>query len=553
MDERMRKDWPSDLAPDLNYSKGQKPLHEYLRDNARLNPEKVAIIWYGREITYRELDDLSEGFAIFLSNSGVKKGEHVALFLSNSPQYFIAHYGIQKIGAVVSPCSPLFKEWELEYQLNDMEAKVIVAADSLYNVVAKVQSKTKIEQIILTNYGDLLPTEPTLNVPEEICKPKPFIPGVKDMLSVINDVKSSISAVNVDVNMDDISLMVYTSGTTGKSKGAMLSYENALFKTAAVTQSSQILAKDVLLTVVPLYHIAGMLLGLNCPIYTNSSMVLLYRFDPIAVLQAIDRYKCTWWYSVVPMNVAVMQVPNAGQYDISSLRTSRGTSFGITLSQEIAEAWAKFTRGCQICEAAYGLSETHTADTFMPSNAVKWGTQGIPIYQTKIRIVDPETDKERPVGEMGEIVISNPGVFKRYWNKPKETAQTLRDGWVFTGDMGFLDEDNYLYFCGRFKEMIKVSGYSVFPEDVEAMLIRHEGIAQVAVTGVPNDQKGEVVKAYVVLKPEQGTHITDQNIIDWAKQRMAPYKAPRFVEFRESLPATGAGKVLRRLLKEEQS
>lgn len=550
MDKGFHKDWPSNLAPDLTYIRGRKPLHEYLRDNARQNPERIAIIWYGREISYGELNDLSERFAAFLSSSGVKKGEHVALYLSNCPQYFIAHFGIQKIGAVVSPCSPLFKEWELEYQLNDMEAKVIVAADSLYDVVAKVQSRTKIERIILTNYGDFLPAEPTLNVPVEICKPKTFIPDTQDMLLVIDDVKSPIPVVKVDI--DDVSLMIYTSGTTGKPKGAMLSYGNALFKTAAATQSSEILEKDIFLTVVPLYHIAGMLLGLNCPIYANASMVLLYRFDPFAVLQAIDRYKCSWWYSIVPMNVAVMQLPDAGHYDISSLRTSRGTSFGITLTEEIAEAWAKFTGGCQICEGAYGLSETHTADTFMPSNAVRWGTQGIPTYDTKIRILDPETGQERPSGEMGEIVISNPGVFKGYWNKPEESAQTLRDGWVYTGDMGQLDAENYLTFCGRFKEMIKVSGYSVFPEEVEAMLIRHEGIAQVAVTGVPDTQKGEVVKAYVVRKSGQSPEITDQSIMDWAKERMASYKAPRLVEFRESLPATGAGKVLRRLLKEDR-
>ncbi len=546
MDNFKRKSWPQYLSPELSYRQGQKPLHEYLRDNAKLNPEKIAIIWYGREITYRELNDLSDRFAMFLTATGVKKGDHVALFLTNCPQYFIAHYGIQKIGAVVGPCSPLFKEWELEYQLNDMEAKVIIAADSLYDIVAKVQPKTKIEEVILTNYGDLLPAQPTLNVPAEICKPKPFIPGVYDMISVINDLESS--ALVVDLNMKDVGLMVYTSGTTGQPKGAMLSYGNALFKTAAVAQSSKIETEDVLLTVVPLYHIAGMLLGLNCPIYANASMVLLYRFDPVSVLQAIEVYKCTWWYSVVPMNLAVMQVPNAGQYDISSLRTSRATSFGIILTKEIAEGWAKFTGGCEIFEAAYGLSETHTADTFMPSTSVKWGTQGIPNYETVIRIINTETGAEMPVGEMGEIVISNPGVFQGYWNKPEATTQTLHDGWVFTGDMGWLDEDGYLIFSGRFKEMIKVSGYSVFPEEVEAMLIRHEAISQVAVTGVPDAQKGEVVKAYVVLNSEQGTHVTAQDIMDWSRQKMTSYKSPRYVEFRESLPATGAGKVLRRLL-----
>ncbi|SDI14226.1 AMP-binding protein [Desulfosporosinus hippei] len=549
MGERMRKEWPGDLDPKLNYSKGQKPLHEYLRDNARMNPEKVAIIWYGREITYKELDDLSEGFATYLSKSGVKKGENVALFLSNSPQYFIAHYGIQKIGAVVGPCSPLFKEWELEYQLNDMQAKVIVAVDSVYDVIAKVQSKTKIEQIILTSYSDFLPEKPTLNVPEEFSQPKPVISGVRDMLTVIKSVEALNSVVEID--MEDVSLLIYTSGTTGKPKGAMLTYKNTLFKAAAVSQSSSIMAEDVLLTVVPLYHIAGMLLGVNCPIYANASIVLLYRFDPIAVLQAIDLYKCTWWYSVAPMNIAVMQVKNAGVYDFSSLKTCRATSFGITLNQEIAQKWAEFTGGCGLCEGAYGLSETHTADTFMPSKAVKWGTQGIPNYETKIKIIDPETGKERPSGEMGEIVISNPGVFKGYWNKPEETTQTLSNGWVNTGDMGILDEDNYLTFCGRFKEMIKVSGYSVFPEEVEAMLIRYEGIVQVAVTGISDAQKGEVVKVYVVVKPDQRANITAEKIIEWAKQKMAPYKVPRLVEFRESLPATGAGKVLRRLLKDE--
>ncbi|TGE38557.1 AMP-dependent synthetase [Desulfosporosinus fructosivorans] len=547
MENCRHKCWPQDLSPELSYRQGQKPLHEYLRDNANLNPEKVAIIWYGRKITYRELNDLSERFAAFLTISGVKKGDHVALFLTNSPQYFIAHYGIQKIGAIVGPCSPLFKEWELEYQLNDMEAKVIVAADGLYDIVMKIQPKTQIDIVILTNYGDLLPAKPTFNVPAEICHPKLIIPpGVHDMMTVINDQEISVPFVNL--NMKDVSLLIYTSGTTGQPKGAMLSYENALFKTAAVAQNSKIWVEDVLLTVVPLYHIAGMLLGLNCPIYSNASMVLLYRFDPVAVLQAIERYKCTWWYSVVPMNLAIMQVPNAGQYDISSLRTTRATSFGIILTQEIAEAWAKFTGGCEIFEAAYGLSETHTADTFMPSTSVKWGTQGIPNYETVIRIIDPETGKEMPFGEMGEIVLTNPGVFQGYWKKLEATNQTLREGWVYTGDMGWLDEDGYLTFSGRFKEMIKVSGYSVFPEEVEAMLIRHEAIGQVAVTGVPDAQKGEVVKAYVVLKSELGTHITAQEIIDWAKQKMTSYKSPRYVEFRESLPATGAGKVLRRLL-----
>lgn len=549
MNKRERKGWPTNLSPVLSYRRGQKPLYEYLRDYAGLNPEKTAIIWYGREMSYQEINDLSDRFATFLRSSGIKKGDRVALFLSNCPQYFIAHYGIQKSGGVVCPCSPLFKEWELEYQLKDSAAKFIVAADSLYDIVSKVLPQTNIEQVILTNYGDLLPPEPTLNVPEEICQPKPLFPGVLDLLTAIND--TEILPQLEEMNMEDMALMVYTSGTTGMPKGAMLTHKNALFKAAALVQSNEIRTEGMILSVAPLYHIAGMLMGLNCTIYANATTVLLYRFDPIAVLQAIDRYKCTFWYSIVPMNVYVMQVPNPQQYDLSSLKINASTSFGIILTAEIAEAWAKFTGGCKLFEGAYGLSETHTGDTFMPSNAIKYGTQGIPTYETSLRILDPETGEEKATGEMGEIVLTNPGVFKGYRNRPEDTAQTLRDGWVYTGDMGFLDEDGYLTFSGRFKEMIKVSGYSVFPEEVEVMLIRHEAIAQVAVVGIDDPQKGEVVKAYVVLKPEQGTHITAQDIIEWAKQRMSPYKFPRFVEFRDSLPSTGSGKVLRRLLKDQ--
>lgn len=540
--------WPQYLSPILEYRQGKKPLYEYLRSYAQQNPDKIAVIWYGREITYGELDSLSDRFASYLHRCGVKAGDRVALFLSNSPQYFIAHYGIQKIGAIVGPVSPLFKAWELEYHLNDLEAKIIVAADSLYEVIAEVRAQTQLERIILTNYGDFLPAEPTLNVPEEIRKQKKLVDGTEDLLSIIQ--QTSENPPKVEVNLEDVGLMVYTSGTTGKPKGAMLSLRNALFKAAAGAQSNGVGANDVILSVAPLYHIAGMLMGLNTTVYANATTVLLYRFDPIAVAQAIERYKCTWWYSIAPMNIAVMQTPEAANYDLSSLKTNLGTSFGVVLTPEIAEAWAKFTGGCQLYEAAYGLSETHTGDTFMPKDRVKWGTQGIPTYETKIRIIDPETGQEKPAGEMGEIVVSNPGVFKGYWKKPEATAQTLRDGWVYTGDMGSLDEEGYLRFSGRFKEMIKVSGYSVFPEEVEAMLIRHEAIAQVAVTGEPDPQKGEVVKAHVVLKPGKENTVTAEDIISWAREHMTSYKAPRYVEFRESLPVTGSGKVLRRLLKE---
>lgn len=541
------KGWPSSLTPDLTYRLGMKPLFSYLAEEAANNPDKTMLHWYGREISYGELHELSDKFALFLSGLGVKKGDRVALFLGNSPQYFIAHFGIQKLGAIVSPCSPMFKEWELEYQVNDLGAKVIIAADSLYGIVAKARPNTSLEHIILTSYADFTAKVSALSLPEDLRMARQEIPGTYDMMASIRATDGEFQPVPLD--LDDLALFVYTSGTTGKPKGAMLTHRNALFKAAAGAQANRIERTDVLLAIAPLNHIAGMLMGLNITVYAGVSTVLLFKFDPAAVLQAISYYHCTWWYSIAPMNVAVMQVPNAKDFDLSSLKINLGTSFGITLSPEIAEAWKAFTGGCRLYEAAYGLSETHTGDTFMPADAVKWGTQGIPTYETRIRIIDPETGSEKASGEMGEILVSNPGVFRGYWNKPEATARTLQEGWVHTGDMGKLDEDGYLVFSGRFKEMIKVSGYSVFPEDVEAMLIRHEAIAQVAVTGVADPQKGEVIQAHVVLKPGQA--VLAEDIIAWSKERMSPYKVPRFVEFRQSLPVTVSGKVLRRLLKED--
>ena len=349
--------------------------------------------------------------------------------------------------------------------------------------------------------------------------------------------------------MDDIALMTYTSGTTGLPKGAMLSFGNALFKTEVTAASAGIGAQHVALSVAPLYHIAGMLMGVNVPVLAGATQVLLFRFDPVAVLQAIHAYKVTHWYSIAPMNVACMQVPDAQRFDLASLLRNPVTSFGITFTEPLAQQWQAFTRGpCISYEAAYGLSETHTMDTGMPHDAIRWGTHGRPMQGVTIRIVDAETGAEKAVGEVGEITVQSPGNFKGYWNKPESTAKTLKDGWVWTGDQGRMDADGYLTFIGRTKEMIKVSGYSVFPEEVETILIKHPAVAQAAVLGEPDAEKGEVVKAFVVRKP--GAEVSAEELMAWSRENMATYKAPRVVAFIDALPATGSGKVLRRLLKD---
>jgi long-chain acyl-CoA synthetase len=350
----------------------------------------------------------------------------------------------------------------------------------------------------------------------------------------------------VDISLDDLALMTYTSGSTGLPKGAMLTHGNVLFKISSAARSYALRSDDVLIAVAPLYHIAGMSFGVCLPVFGGATTVLFYRFDPLAVAQALERYRVTWWYSVAPMNVALMQLPGARDMDWSALRLNPVTSFGIAYTEALAQQWRTFTPNCISSEAAYGLSETHTIDTTMPQDAIRWGTHGKPLPGNIVRIVDPQNDHELPAGEVGEITIRGPGNFKGYWNKPQATAATLRDGWVYTGDMGKVDADGYLTFLGRFKEMIKVSGYSVFPEEVEVILIKHPAVSQAAVIGKPDAEKGEVVCAFIVRKP--GEELTPESLIIWARENMAAYKVPRDVRFVDALPTTGAGKVLRRLL-----
>lgn len=526
------------------------PLHEYLRAHARATPNKAAYLWYGAPVTFAQVDQASDAFSARLKEIGVQKGEPVALFMNNCPQYVIAHYGIQKLGAIVCPCGPLNKEHELEYQLSDLQARVIVAAKDLLKIVDNVRQKTAITHVFGVRYQDLLPASPNIDLPADLKalqnSDKQLPQGVEDFLDVMH---RSVNAPVVEIDMDnDVALMTYTSGTTGLPKGAMLTYRNALFKTHASVSTKNIHDGDMILSIAPLYHIAGMLMGVNIPIYSGATTVLMYRFDPLTVLQAIERHKVSWWYSIAPMNVAVMAVPNARSFDLSSLRQNSVTSFGIIYTESLAQQWKSFTPNCVSMEASYGLSETHTMDTYMPDDAIRWGTHGVPIEGNEICIIDPDTGEKKSAGEMGEIILRSKGVFKGYWNKPEATAKTLKEGWVYTGDMGKIDAQGYLTFIGRFKEMIKVSGYSVFPEEVEAILIKHPAVAQAAVIGAEDDQKGEVVSAFIVLKP--GEQLDAATLIAWSRDNMALYKVPRHVQFIAALPATGSGKVLRRMLKD---
>ena len=557
MEKIWMKSWPDFLSKEPVYPQGEKPVFEYLRNNARSFPNRVAINFYGREVTYGELDEMSERFANFLVASGIRKGDRIALFLQTCPQYHIAYYGITKMGGVMVPCSPVFKEWELTYQLKDSGARAIVLADLLYSVAAGSCKECGIETMVLTSLHDYLPQKPTINLLPVMDTPKKTYPGTFELLDILKCHPATL--VPAEVAMTDTVQFQYTGGTTGLPKGAILTHRGKLFKVAAAMNvlyaSLKFLGhrgdEIMCLSPFPIFNIAGQLRSVDAMIALGATQVLLAMYDPIAAMQAVDLYKIHYFHTTVPMNVGIINHPERRNYDLSSLILAFTSSFGIQLNEDIVRQWKEVTQGCALTETAYGLSETHTGDTFMPVNRPKYerGCMGLPLAGSEIKIVYFEDrSREVPLGEVGEIALKHPAVFSGYWNRPEETKNTLVDGWVYTGDMGKFDDEGYLYFLGRKKDMIKTSGFSVFPEEVELFLNRHEAVEKVAVIGVPDEKKGEIIKAFIVPKAQFRNKVQAADIIAWTKDNISPYKVPKAIEFVDDLPMSGAGKVLRRVL-----
>jgi long-chain acyl-CoA synthetase len=405
--------------------------------------------------------------------------------------------------------------------------------------------------VVTTNFNDYLPSEPDLPLLDYMKIPKQMVPGTKDFMEIM-ETQSKDPTPLVDIDMDnDIALFEYTGGTSGLPKGAMLSHYAHLYKPSAANAIMEINENSRVLTTMPFFNIAGMLFLVG-PVLRGATNILITQFHPLTVLQAIDKYKATEWYSAVPMNLGVMAHPDASKYDLSSLTMNMCTSFVVALDEKISKQWEAFTNGCLLLEGAYGLSETHTLDTFCPGQKIKFGSMGIPSFDGEFKIVDfNDKSRELPIGEEGEIALRNPGCMKGYWNNPEQTAATLIDGFVYTGDVGRFDEDGYLYWLGRQKEMIKVLGFSVFPEEVETFINQHPAVLENAVIPIPDAKKGEVIKTFIVPKAEYKDNITGDEIIQWAKSNMSPHKVPVYVEFRDELPKQGV-KLLRRILRDEE-
>jgi long-chain acyl-CoA synthetase len=480
------------------------------------------------------------------------KGDRVALFMQNCPQYVISQVGAHKAGAIVVPCSPMFKAWELEAELNDTKAKAVICLDQVYPVVEEIRQKTSLENVLVTSYKDFLPTRPIFPPHESMLEPKKNFPNTVDLMEILNT--KSPKYTSPEISMEDVALLQFTGGTTGLPKGAMLTHGNQLFKSAGNAHVYKYVPEDIMVTAMPIYHIAGMLWGMTSPLYAGCTMVILTRFEAKAKAIAISSLKCTKMYSTVPMNLDILALPDISRYGLTSLRINPITSFGVFLTEDLVQAWRKATNGGILVEAAYGLSETHTCDTFSPLDKPRIGSVGIPLYDTDLKIMSFDNPEEEVgIEVVGEITVKSPAVFKGYWERPEETRNALKEGRVYTGDMGKYDKDGYVYFLGRKKEMIKASGYNIAPEEVEGFLMRHPAVDQAACIPVPDAKRGETVKAFIVLKPDFVGKISEQELIDWSKEKMAAYKYPRFIEFRKELPKNSIGKLLRRVLREEEN
>ncbi len=463
------------------------------------------------------------------------EGDRVAVYLPNIPQFIIAYYGILKAGAVVTTISPLYREREVEQQLNDSGAETIVTIDSLYPVVVNVWGKTLLRNVVTTSIEDF---DSSIDLNTE----------AHSFQHLLNENPTNPPKVKTNP-AEDLAALQYTGGTTGTAKGAMLTHRNLVAN--AIAFVTWILGKqgDTFLTALPLFHIYGMTTSMNVPICLGARMVLLPRFDTKSALTAVQRDKVTVFCGVPTMYAALLANPDVGGFDLTSIRVC--VSGASPLPPRIQHGFMEVTSGLLV--EGYGLTEaspvTHCNPAGDARQSVHVGSIGLPLPDTDACILDLETGTRRLVaGDVGELAVRGPQVMKGYWNKPDETALVLRGGWLLTGDIARMDSDGYFYITDRKKDLIKYKDYSVYPRELEDVLYENPAVKLCAVVGKPDPVAGEVPKAFVVLKENQT--VAEQEIIKFVKERVASFKQIREVEFRSELPISSAGKVLKRTLRE---
>ena len=538
-----------------NYDKGvpssiaykERFLIDHLDDAARDYPNKTAFISHGYEISYAQLKDMVYRFATCLADFGIKKNDSVAIHLPNMIQTVAACYAVLKLGGKVVMNNPLYTALELEYQFNDSESKVLITLDLLANNMIDLRPKTGIKQIVYASLKDYLPasTDPTTVLAVQP-KEAEDVYGWKDLIA-----KYPPNPPQVRVSFDDVAFLQYTGGTTGVSKGAMLTHANMSKQVQQLhaTDPAAVRGGDEIgMGALPIFHSFGLSCIMNLTIYYAGTNILLVRPTPEALFDTIKKYRPNVTALVPTMFIGLLNHPEFDTLDLTCFRIIGSGS--APLPVEVIKKYKEIS-GAVISEG-FGLTETSPATHGNPlKGRQKIGSIGLPYPDTECRIVDLETgEKNMPVGEPGELIIKGPQVMKGYWKKPEETAIALRNGWLYTGDIATMDKDGYFYIVDRKKDMIISGGYNVYPRDIDEVLYAHPKVQEACAIGVPHETRGEQIKTFIVLK--EGETATEQEILEYCAGKLAKYKLPTMVEFRKELPKSNVGKVLRKILKQEE-
>ncbi|MFJ8237255.1 AMP-binding protein [Ureibacillus sp. NPDC094379] len=544
--------YPEEIPHSLTYD--NSPVHHFLVRAYEKNPNKIAIHFLGRELTYRELYESSLKFANYLQMIGVEKGDRIAIMLPNCPQSVIAYYGALFAGGIVVQTNPLYTERELQYQMTDSGAKVLLTMDILYPRVMKVIKETKIENVIITAIKDYLPFPKNLVYPFIQKRQYGFSVKVehKGISHLFNEIMRIAEPIPIQLEIEineDLALIQYTGGTTGLPKGVMLTHKNLIANTMMcdrwLFKCKE--GEEAILGMLPFFHVYGMTTVLLLSVVKSNKMILIPKFDVEQALKLIDKQKPTLFPGAPTMYIAILNHPDVGKYDLSSIKAC--ISGSAPLPVEVQERFEEITGGKLV--EGYGLTETSpvTHANFIWGKRVK-GSIGVPWPNTDAVIIKSGDGEILPPGEIGEIAIKGPQVMKGYWNRPEDTTASFINGWFLTGDLGYMDEEGYFYVVDRKKDMIIASGFNIYPREVEEVLYELEAIQECVVVGVPDPYRGETVKAYIVLK--EGKMVTEEELNKYCRQNLASYKVPRLYEFRTELPKTAVGKILRRTLLEEE-
>jgi fatty-acyl-CoA synthase/long-chain acyl-CoA synthetase len=542
-----REHWPEGSPTEPVYPKGEQPITEYLEAWATEQPDKPALHFYGYDLSYSELDSLSNQFANQLVGLGVQPGDVVSVFLPNCPQLHIAFYGILKCGAVYAPISPLSKRMELEHQMGDSKPKLVLSLDALLPEIEPVCERLDIRHIVATSISELITDNPPYPAPELLMYPKIALPPhIQDFYTALTPYSASRPLHRP--TLDDVATYNYTGGTTGLPKGCIHTHRNLIYSVASYLPVGLGSLDNHLVTmnIVPEFWIAGQAAGLVAPVFTGSTLVLLVRWSPEAFLSAVGHYKVNFCPMLVDSVDEILNHPDVNLYDLSSLTLTPCMSLVKKLNADYRQLWHEQT-GAMLLESSYGMTETATMDTFTTGFQdnnfdLNFGPTfaGMPVPGTEIKVCDFETQELLPLGEQGELYIRSPSLAKGYLNQPNATAACFTDGWFRTGDLGLITDQGFIRYLGRRKEMIKVNGMSVFPAEVEAMLGQHASVDVVAVVPRKDEESGEKPVAFVVL--QKGFSETAESLQSWCKEMIAVFKVPE-IRLIDEMPMTVTGKV----------